>query len=123
MTMNTDLLMMERDKRPLIKVRPWYVLALVLFLLSMIAQQQLLLLAALFSFMIGTIPGFWYHHPLHHLVVQRQVKPERLFCGEEIALTVSIENQKLFPVPWLESNVTVPLHNAILVKTRFQKSP
>lgn len=106
--MNTDLLMMERDKRPLIKVRPWYVLALVLFLLSMIAQQQLLLLAALFSFLIGTIPGFWYHHTLHHLVVQRQVKPERLFCGEEIVLTVSIENQKLFPVPWLEfeSDVT-----------------
>jgi uncharacterized protein (DUF58 family) len=102
MTMNTDLLMMDRDKKPLIKGRPWYVLALVLFLLSLIVQQPLLFLAALFSFVIGIIPGFWYHHTLHHLVVQRQVNPQRLFFGEEIVLTLSIENQKLFPVPWLE---------------------
>lgn len=100
--MNTDLLMMDRDKKLLTKVRPWYVLALVLFLLSVIAQQPLLLMAALFSFLIGIIPGLWYHQTLQHLVVQRQVNPERLFCGEEIVLTMSIENQKLFPVPWLE---------------------
>lgn len=106
--MNTDLLMVDRDKKLLTKGRPWYALACVLFLLSMIVQQPLLFLAALFSCVIGIVPDFWYRHALRHLVVRQQVNSQRLFFGEEVVLTLSIENQKLLPVPWLqfESDVT-----------------
>jgi uncharacterized protein (DUF58 family) len=108
--MNTDLLMVDRDKKLLTKGRPWYALACVLFLLSMIVQQPLLFLAALFSCVIGIMPDFWYRHALRRLVVRQQVNSQRLFFGEEVVLTLSIENQKLLPMPWLQfENDVTPL--------------
>ena len=101
--------------------RSWYVLALALFVLSMIVQQPLLFLAALFSLVVGIVPGVWYHHALRHLLVRQQVTPQHLFFGEEVVLALRIENQKLFPVPWLsfEDNVTPIL--PILAKHSSQR--
>jgi uncharacterized protein (DUF58 family) len=63
----------------------------------------------------------WYHQALRHLLVQQQVTPQHLFCGEEVVLTLRIENQKLFPVPWLqfEDNVTPLL--PVLTKDSSQR--
>jgi uncharacterized protein (DUF58 family) len=106
--MQTDSFMDARAGKRLARRRSWYVLALALFVLSMIVQQPLLFLAALFSFVVGIVPGLWYHQALRHLLVRQQVSSQHLFCGEEVVLTLSIENQKLFPVPWLQvaDNVT-----------------
>ncbi len=106
--MQTDSFMDTRKGTRLPRRLSWYVLALALFVLSMIVQQPLLFLAALFCLVVGIVPGLWYHHALRHLLVRQQVSSQHLFCGEEVVLTLSIENQKLFPVPWLQvaGNVT-----------------
>jgi uncharacterized protein (DUF58 family) len=106
--MKTDAFAIDQGLELRKRRRAWYILALALFLLSLIAQQPLIFLAALFSLVLGIVPGFWYRNALRHLLVHQQVNPQHLFLGEEVVLSFSIENQKLFPVSWLqfESDVT-----------------
>jgi uncharacterized protein (DUF58 family) len=88
--------------------RPWYVLAAVLLLLSVLAHQPLAFLAALFAFVIGLVPEIWYRFALHHLQVRQYLSPPRAFFGETVTLAISVENQKLLPLPWLEVEDEIP---------------
>jgi uncharacterized protein (DUF58 family) len=111
MKVHTDLFPLDYDK-DLVKDRyRWYWLALLLFVASLVLQQPLLFLAALFTFIVGIVPNLWYRHALRHLVVGQQVNHRNVFYGEEITLSLSIENQKFLPLPWLkvENKVTPPL--------------
>lgn len=94
----------------------WYILALGLFLLSLLSQEALIFLASLFTLLLAVIPDLWYRYALCHLVVRQQVSQGRLFFGEEVMLSVTIENRKWLPLPWLtvEDKITPPL--AILKK-------
>lgn len=103
------------------KRRAWYLLALVLFLLSLVAQQPLIFLAAFFSLVVGIVPGYWHRHVLRHLVVRQQIIPQHLFFGEEIVLSVSIENQKLLPVSWLRFENAITPILTILAKHSSQR--
>src|SRR5579875_1581028 len=109
--MKTDIVPLEYDMEMLKKRRAWYVLAFVLFLLSLLLRQPLLFLASLFILMVGLIPDLWYRQGLRHLLVRQQVNQRHLFFGEEVILSVIIENQKLLPLPWLdvENKITPPL--------------
>lgn len=108
--MKTDLLTIERDET-LRNRRPWYILAVALFLLSAVVQQPLLFLASLFTLLIGLVPDLWYSQALRHLVVHQFVNHSHLFFGEDVTLSVSIENRKLLPLPWLrvDNKITPPL--------------
>ncbi|GAC1632828.1 MAG: DUF58 domain-containing protein [Ktedonobacteraceae bacterium] len=91
--------------------RQWYYVALVLFVVSVLTRQPLPLLAAVFTLLIGLVPALWFHNALKHLLVRQQVDHEHLFFGEKVTLSISIENRKLLPLPWLqvEDAVTPPL--------------
>ncbi len=99
--MDTDTFNHTRDET-LISRRPWYFLAVALFLLSVITRQPLAFLAALFTLIIGIVPEIWYRFALRNLAIRQQVSQHRAFFGETIALSLSIENRKLLPLPWLE---------------------
>ncbi len=109
--MKTDIFPLERDMEMLKKRRSWYILALVLFLVSLLLQQPLLFLASLFIGLIGLVPDLWYRQGLRHLLVRQYVDQRHHFFGEEVVLSVVIENQKLLPLPWLdvENKITPPL--------------
>ena len=100
--MKTDLFTISHDEELLKKRRPWYFLALALFLLSLLVHQALAFLAALFTLLVGFVPDLWYRYALRHIVIRQQVSQEHLFFGEEVTLSISIENQKLLPLPWLQ---------------------
>jgi uncharacterized protein (DUF58 family) len=105
--MQTDGFMDTRKgKHPKIR-RSWYILALALFVLSLLMQQPLLLLAVLFTLVIGLVPDLWYRSALRHLTVYQEVNEHHLFFGEEVKLSMSIENQKLLPLPWLRVETTL----------------
>ena len=111
MKVNTDLFPIDYDKN-MLKIRsPWYWLALGLLVFSLFSQQPLLFLAALFTFIVAIVPDLWYRYALHHLVVRQQVNHRNVFYGEEITLSVSIENHKFLPLPWLkvENKIVPPL--------------
>ena len=106
--MKTYVLEIVRDET-LKRRRSWYMLALGLLLVSVLVQQPLLFLASLFTLLIGLVPDLWYFLALRHLVVNQSVNHHNVFFGEDVTLSVSIENQKLLPLPWLRvDNKIIP---------------
>ena len=105
--METDRFHNARDET-LIARHPWYVLAAVLLLLSAVAHQPLAFLAALFALVIGLVPEIWYRSALRHLHMRQRVSTPRAFFGETLTLSISVENQKLLPLPWLEIEDEIP---------------
>lgn len=94
--------------------RPWYVLAALLILLSAIARQPLAFLMGIFALVIGLVPELWYRHALRHLSIRQQLGEMRVFFGETTTLSISIENQKLLPLPWLEIEDDIPAQITLL---------
>jgi uncharacterized protein (DUF58 family) len=111
--MDTDRFNDARDET-LIKRRPWYVLAAALLVLSAITRQPIAFLAALFAFVIGIVPELWYRYALRDLVIRQRINQKRAFFGETVTLSMSVENQKLLPLPWLEVEDEIPLQLPLL---------
>src|SRR6266702_5067775 len=111
--METERFHNARDET-LIARRPWYVLAAVLLLLSAVAHQPIAFLAALFALVIGLVPEIWYRSALRHLSIRQQVSAPCAFFGETLTLAISVENQKLLPLPWLEIEDEIPEHLTLL---------
>ncbi len=110
-TIDTDMVPITREKGLLKPRRIWYVLAVVLIVLSFFVQQPLLFLAALLALLTGLLPELWYRAALRHLTVRCSANQHRLFFGEEITLAMSIDNQKWLPLPWVrtENSISPPL--------------
>lgn len=89
----------------------WYYLAGALILLGVLTRQPLLGLAATFTFLMGCVPEIWYRYALRHLLVRQTVDRPHLFFGEQVTLSVTIENRKFLPLPWLslENSIVPPL--------------
>lgn len=105
--MQTDSFLADLDTPWLRIHRLWYVVAGILFVLSLLTFQPLLFLVTLLTLAIGFVPAWWYRHALRYLVVHQQLQTSRLFPGEEGVFEVSIENQKVFPLPWLTCEIPV----------------
>ena len=122
--MKTDIFPIDQDEELLKKRRLWYILAAILFIFSVLIRQPLVFLASLFTLVIGLVPELWYRYALRRLVVRQQVSQRHLFFGENVILSVSIENQKLLPLPWLEveNKITPPLSVLSKRALRLQKT-
>jgi uncharacterized protein (DUF58 family) len=109
--MRTDDIIIEHDQPLLTRWRIWYFLALALLAISLIGQQPIAFLAAFFISLIAFVPDYWYRQALRHLVFTQRVSQHNVFFGEEVTLSMSIENQKFLPLPWLyvENPITPPL--------------
>ncbi|GAC1398322.1 MAG: hypothetical protein NVS4B12_15410 [Ktedonobacteraceae bacterium] len=111
LVMNTDNIPTSTDKEILTHRRPWYFLSLFLLLAGVVTRQPLVFVATLFTLLIAIVPELWYRYALRHLAVRQAVDQQHLFFGEEVILSISIENQKLLPLPWLsvEDQITPAL--------------
>lgn len=98
----------------LLNRRPWYVLAAILLIVSVVTRQPLAFLMALFALVIGLVPELWYRYALSNLVVRQQLDRRRVFFGETTTLSLSVENQKLLPLPWLEVEDELPAQLSLL---------
>src|SRR3989442_631875 len=86
----------------------WYYLCLLILVLGVPFRQPLLIIIGLLAFVvIGTI-DVWATYCLHDLRYSRQFSEQRALYGEQITLSLSVENAKLLPLPWLEIEDTVP---------------
>ena len=86
----------------------WYLLSAFLLILSLPLHQPLLLMAAILLLLILAITDIWALYCLADLYYQRQFSEQRVLFGEEITLSLSVENAKLLPLPWLEIEDTIP---------------
>jgi uncharacterized protein (DUF58 family) len=86
----------------------WYYLCLLIIILGIPFRQPLLIVLGLLAFVILGAIDIWSTYCLHDLRYSRQFSEQRALYGEEIRLSLSVENAKLLPLPWLEIEDTVP---------------
>lgn len=86
----------------------WYVLSAALLLLSIIIHLPLLAVASILMLLIIAMTDIWSRYCLTDLHYKRHLNEQRVLFGEEIVLSLTIENAKLLPLPWLEIEEHVP---------------
>ena len=86
----------------------WYYLCLAIILFGLLIRQPLLLVIGLLGVIVLAATDTWAKFCLQDLRYQRNFSEQRVLFGEEIALSFSIENAKLLPLPWLEIEDSVP---------------
>lgn len=82
--------------------RRWYYVSTGLLLASILLHLPLLTICGLLLLLVLGIIDLWAHYCLHALNYQRHLSEQRALFGEEVTLSISIENAKLLPLPWLE---------------------
>jgi uncharacterized protein (DUF58 family) len=106
MAYDTDMPAIPDEK--LLSRRPWYVIGALLILASLLLRQPLLFIAALLIAALGAVPEIWYRFCLSAVKVRRTFSAQRAEIGDEILLTLTIENGKLLPLPHLDIEDEVP---------------
>jgi uncharacterized protein (DUF58 family) len=86
----------------------WYFLCLAIILFGLLIRQPLLLIIGFLGVIVLAATDIWAKYCLQELRYQRQFSEQRVLFGEEITLSLSIENAKLLPLPWLEIEDSVP---------------
>ena len=88
--------------------RRWYYLAPILIAASILFRQSLLIVVGLLVLLVIGTTDIWYTYCLRHLHYQRQFSEQRALFGEQVTLSLTVENAKLLPLPWLEVEDTIP---------------
>lgn len=88
--------------------RQWYYAAIAIILISLLIRQPLLLLLGTLALLILVSVDTWANYCMRNIHYRRALSEKRALFGEEISMSVSLENAKLLPVPWLEIEEIVP---------------
>ena len=88
--------------------KQWYYLCVAIILFGLFIRQPLLLVIGFLGVLVLAMTDIWAKFCLQDLRYQRQFSEQRVLFGEEISLSLAIENAKLLPLPWLEIEDTVP---------------
>jgi uncharacterized protein (DUF58 family) len=88
--------------------KQWYYLCIAIILFGLLIRQPLLLVIGFLGMLVLAATDIWAKYCLQDLRYQRQFSEQRVLFGEEISLSLAIENGKLLPLPWLEVEDSVP---------------
>jgi len=88
--------------------KQWYYLCIAIILFGLLIRQPLLLVIGFLGIVVLASTDIWAKYCLQDLRYQRQFNEQRVLFGEEIRLSLAIENAKLLPLPWLEIEDSVP---------------
>ena len=88
--------------------KQWYYLCVAIILFGLVIRQPLLLVIGFLGVLVLATTDIWAKYCLQHLRYQRQFSEQRVLFGEEVNLSLAIENAKLLPLPWLEIEDSVP---------------
>src|SRR6266849_1960328 len=88
--------------------KQWYYLCIAIIIVGLLLRQPLLLVVGLLGALVLLATDTWAKYCLQDLRYQRQFSEQRVLFGEQVTLSLSVENAKLLPLPWLEVEDTVP---------------
>ncbi len=98
--------------------QPWYIAGFVLIVGSIILRQPVLVVVGLLVITLGLIPDVWYRFCLAGVEVSRTFSTKRAQIGDEVTLTLTVENRKLLPLPRIEIQDEVP-EAGVLIRGAF----
>src|SRR5215469_12273290 len=96
--------------------KQWYYVSLGVIILGLIFRQPLLLVVSVLGLLVLLTADTWARYCLRDLRFQRELSERRVLFGEEITLSLAVENAKILPLPWLEIEDVVP--NAVVIQGR-----
>jgi uncharacterized protein (DUF58 family) len=85
-----------------------YVFVALVILVSMITHLILLFVVGVLVLVLLILVDIWAAYALNGVRFKAQLSENRVLFGEEAALTITIENEKILPLPVLEFNMRVP---------------
>ncbi len=88
--------------------RNWYYLVLVLIALSIIARLPLLAVVGILFFLVLAVTDIWAAYCLNGVSYKRRLSETHVMFGEEVTLSLVIENEKILPLSWLETSDVLP---------------
>jgi uncharacterized protein (DUF58 family) len=88
--------------------KQWYAYGLAIILASILVRQPLLVVVGILIVFIVGATDIWATYCLHDLQYRRQFSEQRVLFGEQVTLSLSLENAKLLPLPWVEVADAIP---------------
>jgi uncharacterized protein (DUF58 family) len=88
--------------------RRWYYLGLAIVIASVPFHQPLLIVIGFLVLAVIGTTDIWSTFCLRQLRYQRHFSEERVLFGEAVTLSLSLENAKILPLPWVEVEDTLP---------------
>ena len=82
--------------------RRWYFACAGMILLALLIKQPLILIVGLLALLVVIAIDVWATYCLIDLRFERELSAKHVAFGAEVTLTVTVENAKLLPLPWLE---------------------
>jgi uncharacterized protein (DUF58 family) len=81
--------------------RPLYFLCVALVALALALRQPLLVTAAFLIAVLVLVPEIWYRFGASGLRIERRPATRQAIFGDSVDLTLTIENRRLLPLPWV----------------------
>lgn len=88
--------------------RRWYYLGVAIVAASVPFHQPLLIVIGFLVLVVIGTTDIWSTFCLRQLRYQRHFSEERVLFGEAVTLSLSLENAKILPLPWVEIEDTLP---------------
>lgn len=86
----------------------WLPASALLGLIGFASGSAALVIIGALLFGTGALARIWKRVCLERVVYARRLGEHRLFVGERTGLTLTLENRKPLPVPWIEVRETLP---------------
>jgi len=79
----------------------WLLLATVAAIVGLLVQRPALVFVAALFFAIALVSLAWDARSTHGLVFRRHLSERRAFLGEDLEMTLEVENRKWLPLSWV----------------------
>ncbi|MQC18341.1 MAG: DUF58 domain-containing protein [Chloroflexi bacterium] len=101
----------------LIVSEAWLLAAGILGWLGVVTGSTAVILIGAMVFGAGSLSRLWSRLSLDRVKYQRHLSEHRVFVGEHVDLQISVANEKIVPVPWMEVRESLPRGMPASVKT------
>ena len=87
----------------------WVIGAAILILAGLLASQALLIFVGVLVLLIWLTGKHWPRYAFRRLTYSRNLERRRAFIGDEIDYHITVNNDKLLPMIWLDISDTFPI--------------
>jgi len=88
--------------------RRWYYLSVGLMVLGILLRQSLLVVVGLLLTLVLLAIDIWSVYCLRNVQYKRGLSQDHVLFGEEVTLSLVLENTKILPLPWIEIQDVIP---------------
>ncbi len=87
----------------------WVIAAVIAIIAGLLASQALLIVVGVLVLLIWATGKYWPRYAFRRLTYSRRLERRRAFIGDVIDYHITVDNDKLLPMIWLDISDTFPL--------------